>query len=111
MKLNYLPKSRLGYHYVLVDPQDVWKEMFKNKEGLYVVIGGAIGLTNGPMIFMCLMNDILHPFTYKFIVVYLNGVLIYNKTWGKNYTLGTSPQSLRPYSTTRFMRIQCNNAH
>ena len=39
------------------------------------------GLTNAPTIFMTMMDDILRTFTNTFVVVYLDDILIYNKTW------------------------------
>jgi hypothetical protein len=42
------------------------------------------GLRNDPTTFMRMMDDILQPFTNNFVVVYLDEILIYNKTWNEH---------------------------
>jgi hypothetical protein len=39
------------------------------------------GLTNAPATFMRLIDDVLRPFTYSFVVLYLDDILIFNRTW------------------------------
>jgi hypothetical protein len=65
---------------VSIEQTDVWKMTFKYKEGLFEWLFMHFVLNNASATFMWMMDDILCPFTKSFVVIYLDDILILNKT-------------------------------
>eukprot|EP00253_Pinus_taeda_P036515 PITA_36515 len=73
-----------GYYQVPIEPSNVWNTAFKSKEGLFEWLVMPFSLTNALATFMRLMDNIMRPFTNAFMVVYLDGILIFNQSWEEN---------------------------
>jgi hypothetical protein len=71
---------RSGYHQVRIKEENIRKTSFRTRYGHYEFMIVPFGLSNAPIFFMCLMNGVFREYLYKFVIVFLDDILVYSKS-------------------------------
>lgn len=70
---------RSGYHQLCIKEEDNYKTSFHTRYDNYEFMVVPFGLTNAPTTFMYLMNNMFHRYLDKFVIMFIDDILVYSK--------------------------------
>ncbi|CAA0821481.1 Uncharacterized mitochondrial protein AtMg00860, partial [Striga hermonthica] len=71
---------RSGYHQLKIKESDIPKTTFCTRYGHFEFVVMPFGLSNAPTVFMDLMNRVFYPFFDRFVIIFIDDILIYSKS-------------------------------
>lgn len=88
---------RSGYHQVRMHPDDIDKTAFRTHRGHFEFLVMPFGLTNASSTLQSRMNEILHSFIQKFVLVFFDDILVFIRTWAEHLHVKQVFQVLRTH--------------
>jgi hypothetical protein len=91
---------RSGYYQMKIKEVDVAKTAFRTRYGHYEFLVLPFGLTNAPTLFTDLMNRVFQPYLDKFVVVFIDDILVYSNSFEEHEEhLRQTLQTLRDHQS------------
>jgi hypothetical protein len=69
-----------GFHQVRMATAEEFKTAFKTHHGHYQLKAMPFRLCNAPATFQCIMNSVMEPFLRRFVIVFMDDILIYSRS-------------------------------
>ncbi|KAF5481540.1 hypothetical protein F2P56_002181 [Juglans regia] len=69
-----------SYHHLKIREEDIPKTAFQTRYRHYKFLVMSFNLTNAPVTFMDMMNKVFKPYLHKFVVIFIDNILIYSRS-------------------------------